>query len=70
MGDRDKRRETSNESEANDHDRLLELIKIKYYIEEHSLNRIQREYGDNILSSIFSSHKSFANALFKEVDIC
>ena len=55
--------------EANEHNILVELIKIKDYIEDHSLKRIRRKYGNNILSSIFESHKSFANALFKEVEL-
>ena len=56
-------------NEANDHDILLQLIKIKDYIEDHSLKRILRKYGDDILSSIFDSHKAFANALFKDVEL-
>ena len=55
--------------EATDHNILLELIKIKDYIEDHSLKRILRKYGNDILSSIFDSHKSFANALFKDVEL-
>ena len=57
------------ENEVNDHNKLLELIKIKDFIEDHSLNDIREDYGIWIFKSISYKHKAFANSLFNEVEL-
>ena len=54
---------------SNDNQYLRKVLRINEYIQEHSLKEIRRKYDDNIMSSIFTSHKTFANALFKEVEL-